>query len=285
MAATRFPTLRQRLLMALREDRAFSDITSDGTIPRIMRAQATLVAKAPGIVSGLEVFKLVFQLVDKRIEIVTLVADGAKVRRGQTIARLSGRLHAILRGERLALNLLCHLSGVAAETARCVAATRGTGTVILDTRKTTPLWRDLERAAVRDGGGKSHRSDLADMILVKDNHIDANGGMTPTLRRLYRRGRPSRRVIVEARTLPQVGEALAFPVDVILLDNMSVPQIAKAVRLIGGRAQIEVSGGLGPGDIRPLARLGVDRISIGRITHSAPAHDFSLRVVPESAHH
>jgi nicotinate-nucleotide pyrophosphorylase (carboxylating) len=280
MGKTKLPTLRQRLLMALEEDQAFDDVTTEGTIDKIVKAEARLVAKEPGILAGIEVFKAVFRLVDKSIEVLAEAENGTRLRRGQVAARLQGPLAAILRGERLALNLVAHLSGVATETAKCVAATAGTKTAILDTRKTTPLWRDLEREAVRAGGGQSHRRHLAHMILVKDNHVDANGSVSATLERLWRRGKPRHRVIVETRTLREVREALAFPVDVILLDNMNRRQIAKAVGLIGGRAQVEVSGGLGPRDIRPLARLGVDRISIGSITHSNPSLDFSLRIEP-----
>lgn len=282
-----FPSLRQRLLWALEEDRAFEDITTACTVRRGQWASARLIAKAPGVLAGLRAFKAVFRLVDKGIEITAGVADGARVRPGQVVARLRGPLGAILRGERLALNLLCHLSGVATETAACVAAARGTGVRVLDTRKTTPLWRDLEREAVRAGGGHSHRRDLADMILVKDNHVDAAGGVPEALRRVFggcTRGRvPRRPVIVEVRTLKDLREALAWPVDVVLLDNMDRRRIARAVSLAAGRVALEVSGGLGPRDIAHLARLGVDRISVGRITHSAPALDFTLRVDPPTA--
>jgi nicotinate-nucleotide pyrophosphorylase (carboxylating) len=178
----------------------------------------------------------------------------------------------------VALNLLCHLSGIATETAACVAQTRGTRTKILDTRKTTPLWRDLERAAVRAGGGVNHRDHLADMILVKDNHIDACGGIAPALERVFRKPRPRRKVIVETRTLRELRAALEFPVDVVLLDNMPPARLRDAVALARGRALVEVSGGVKAGDIRRLARLGVDRVSLGRLTHSAPALDFSLQV-------
>jgi nicotinate-nucleotide pyrophosphorylase (carboxylating) len=295
-----FPSLRQRLLWALEEDRAFEDITTARTVPRSQRATARLLAKAPGVLAGTQAFKTVFALVDKKIEIGADAEDGARVRPGQVVARLAGPLGAILRGERLALNLLCHLSGVATATAACVAAAKGTRTVILDTRKTTPLWRDLEREAVRAGGGQSHRRDLADMILVKDNHADAAGGMDKALERLFgasehgivracertsvrarRRVDQSRpRVIVEVRNLDELRAALNHPIDVVLLDNMDRRAIARALRVIGGRALAEVSGGVRPRDIGPLARLGVDRISLGWITHSAPALDFSLRVNP-----
>jgi nicotinate-nucleotide pyrophosphorylase (carboxylating) len=166
-----------------------------------------------------------------------------------------------------------------------VAQVRGTRTVILDTRKTTPLWRDLEREAVCSGGGVSHRSDLAEMILVKDNHVDACGGVTEALERIYRRPRPKVDVIVEARTLAEVREAMRFPVNVVLLDNMPRSRVAKAVEIIHGRTQVEVSGGLALRDLRPLARLGVDRISLGSLTHSAPALDFSLVVDTKSRPH
>lgn len=265
--------------MALAEDHAFEDVTTARTIDPKLRAEAKLVAKADGVISGLDVFKQVFHLVDKRIEITAKAVDGTQVSRGQAVARLSGPLGGILRAERLALNLLCHLSGVATETAACVEATRGTKTAILDTRKTTPLWRDLEKRAVVDGGGVNHRRDLADMILVKDNHVDANGGITATLAKVFKPPRPRKRVIVEVRSLAELRQALEFPIDVVLLDNMSRQQIARAVEIIAGRAEVEVSGGITPSVIRPLARLGVDRISIGRVTHSPPALDFSLQGV------
>ncbi|MBN1475485.1 carboxylating nicotinate-nucleotide diphosphorylase [Candidatus Sumerlaeota bacterium] len=282
MASRRFPTLRQRLLMALDEDRAFDDVTTGRTIPPGQRATACLVVKQSGVLAGLEAFKAVLRLVDKRVEIAAETADGMPVHPGEIVARVTGRLGAILRAERVALNLLTHLSGVATLTSRCVAACAGTRTKILDTRKTTPLWRDLEREAVAAGGGVNHRWGLADMILVKDNHVDANGGTAQALERVFRSPRPRCGVIVEARSLAEVRGALAFPVDVILLDNMTRRQIARAVQLIAGRAQVEVSGGIGERDIAPLARLGVDRISIGRLTHSAPALDFSLQIRAEA---
>jgi nicotinate-nucleotide pyrophosphorylase (carboxylating) len=274
-----FPSLRQRLLLALEEDRAFDDITTSLTVDPGQWGEGRLVAKGAGILAGLQPFKAVFALVDKRTKIAAAAEDGARVRPGQVVARLRGPLGALVRGERVALNLVSHLSGVATLTAQCVAATRGSRAIILDTRKTTPLWRDLERAAVRAGGGTNHRLDLADMILVKDNHVDANGGLTATLARLFRR-RPGRRVIAEVRSLAELREALGFPVDVVLLDNMTRRQIAQAVRVAAGRAQVEVSGGVTPRDIPALARLGVDRISMGRLTHSAPILDFSLKVAP-----
>jgi len=295
MAKLRFPTLRQRLRLARLEDRAFDDITTQRTIPRGQRASAQLVAKQAGILAGIDVFKTTFHLVDKTIEITAHAGNGDPVKPREVVAELWGPMQGILRAERLALNLLAHLSGVATLTHQCVKAAEGTETTILDTRKTTPLWRDLERDAVRAGGGGSHRSDLADMILVKDNHIDVNGGMIPTLERIFRpslrgvgathaspaRTRTHKAVIVEARTLPQVEDALRFPIDVILLDNMTHDQVRRAIKVVAGRAQVEVSGGLGPKDIRTLARAGVDRISIGRLTHSAPALDFSLRIAPQ----
>jgi nicotinate-nucleotide pyrophosphorylase (carboxylating) len=281
MASRRFPTLRQRLLMALDEDRAFDDVTTGRTIPPRRRATALLVAKQSGVLAGLEAFKAALRLVDKGVEIAAETADGMLVHPDEIVARVTGRLGAILRAERLALNLLTHLSGVATLTSRCVASCAGTRTKILDTRKTTPLWRDLEREAVVAGGGVNHRWGLADMILVKDNHVDANGGTAQALERVFRSPRPRCEVTVEARSLAEVREALAFPVDVILLDNMTRRQIAQAVQLIAGRAQVEVSGGIGESDIAPLARLGVDRISIGRLTHSAPALDFSLQIRAE----
>lgn len=272
-------SLRERVRLALEEDRAFDDVTTRLTVEPSQEARGILMAKARGVVAGMEAFKAVFGVVDKTVKIAAVAGDGDRVRPGQTVARVHGPLGSILRGERVALNLVCHLSGVATLTAACVAAARGTPARIMDTRKTTPLWRDLERQAVLAGGGTSHRRDLADMILVKDNHVDANGGIAPTLAKVFRR-RPPRRVLVEVRSLDELRAALEFPVDAVLLDNMRRPQIAKAVEIIAGRAEAEVSGGIGPRDIRPLARLGVDRISMGRLTHSAPALDFSLKVAP-----
>ncbi len=277
MSPPRLPSLRERLRMALAEDRVADDITTARTVPPRQMGSARLIARERGVIAGLRVFAMVFQLVNRRIDVAAAVTDGDRVRPGQTLARLRGPLGAILRGERLALNFTCHLSGVATLTAQCVAATRGTRTVILDTRKTTPLWRDLEREAVRAGGGVNHRFDLAEIILVKNNHVDAAGGVTRALRRVFAPPRPRRRIIVEVRNLRELREALVFPVDVIMLDNMTQAQVARAVEITAGRTLLEASGGLEPRKIAPLARLGVDRISIGRLTHSASALDLSLR--------
>jgi nicotinate-nucleotide pyrophosphorylase (carboxylating) len=269
--------------MALREDVGPGDATSIATIPRDLPGTGRIFAKQAGVLCGLDVAREVFRLTDPRIRLTAVARDGAALRPGDDIARVAGPLRSILTGERLALNFLQQLSGVATLTRRYVEALRTAGSAIevVDTRKTTPLWRELERHAVRVGGGHNHRFALYDMYLIKNNHADAAGGVGEALRRVARHNARRRKpllVAVEARDLDEVRAILQEGADLILLDNMAPEAVVKAARLIGRRAKTEITGGVTLERIERLAGLAVDRVSVGALTHSAPALDIALHV-------
>lgn len=283
MTATETMQMTRMVQAALAEDLGAGDVTTRRLFPRAVRADAAILAKQPAIIAGLPAARAVFQSVDKTIRFRARVREGARVEPGTIVATLSGDGRSILAGERVALNFLQHLSGVATLTRRFVDAVRGARAVILDTRKTTPGLRLLEKYAVRMGGGRNHRLNLGGGILIKDNHIALAGGLQPAVRAAKRRiGRARRRpphpIEVEATTLDEVREAVAAGAEIILLDNMPVATIKEAVRLIGTRAKTEVSGGVHLQNVRDIAATGVDAISIGALTHSAPAVDLSLEV-------
>ena len=263
---------------ALAEDIGSGDVTTLNTVPADAILRGTLLVKADGVVAGLAVFQRVFKLVDARVEIDLQVADGESVQRGQIIATIDGPGQAILTGERLALNILQRMSGIATETRRYVDAVTGTQAVILDTRKTAPGLRVLDKLAVRLGGGQNHRFGLYDMAMIKDNHIAAVGSITEAVRRV-RAGDPLGRPIeVEVTDLDQLHDALALNVDRILLDNMSTELMAEAVRIAAGRTPLEASGGVNLDTVTAIAATGVDYISVGALTHSVTALDISLDV-------
>ena len=263
---------------ALVEDVGSGDVTTLNTVPADAILRGTLLVKADGVVAGLAVFQRVFKLVDARVEIDLQVADGVPVQRGQIIATIDGPGQAILTGERLALNILQRMSGIATETRRYVDAVAGTHAVILDTRKTAPGLRVLDKLAVRLGGGQNHRFGLYDMAMIKDNHIAAVGSITEAVRRI-RAGDPQGRPIeVEVTDLDQLHDALALNVDRILLDNMSTELMAEAVRIAAGRTPLEASGGVNLDTVTAIAATGVDYISVGALTHSVTALDISLDV-------
>ncbi|MCB9130168.1 MAG: carboxylating nicotinate-nucleotide diphosphorylase [Anaerolineales bacterium] len=263
---------------ALVEDVGSGDVTTLNTVPADAILRGTLLVKADGVVAGLAVFQRVFKLVDARVEIDLQVADGESVQRGQIIATIDGPGQAILTGERLALNILQRMSGIATETRRYVDAVAGTHAVILDTRKTAPGLRVLDKLAVRLGGGQNHRFGLYDMAMIKDNHIAAVGSITEAVRRI-RAGDPQGRPIeVEVTDLDQLRDALALNVDRILLDNMSTELMAEAVRIAAGRTPLEASGGVSLETVAAIAATGVDYISVGALTHSVTALDISLDV-------
>ena len=263
---------------ALVEDVGSGDVTTLNTVPADAILRGTLLVKADGVVAGLAVFQRVFKLVDARVEIDLQVADGESVQRGQIIATIDGPGQAILTGERLALNILQRMSGIATETRRYVDAVTGTQAVILDTRKTAPGLRVLDKLAVRLGGGQNHRFGLYDMAMIKDNHIAAVGSITEAVRRV-RAGDPLGRPIeVEVTDLDQLHEALELDVDRILLDNMSTDLMAKAVTIAAGRTPLEASGGVNLDTVAAIATTGVDYISVGALTHSVTALDISLDV-------
>ena len=274
--------LRRVVSDALAEDGAGEDITTDALVPPEMRGSAVIVAKEAGVVAGLPVAAAVFHAADPSLSFQIRVPDGARVATGETLAEIEGRVASILRAERVALNFLQRLSGIATATARLVEAVAGLPTRILDTRKTTPGLRPLERYAVRRGGGQNHRYNLADGILVKDNHWRAvraqSGDIAGAVRRLRERARQGLRVEVEVTSLAEAEEALAAGADILLLDNMGLEEMRQAVELARGRAQTEASGGITLGNVRAVAETGVDYISVGAITHSAPALDISLEL-------
>lgn len=268
-------TTAELIRTALAEDIGSGDVTSRLTIPPRCNTEGVIVARAGGVLAGIDVCRRVFRAVDCRIRFRPTLADGDRFRRGALLARVNGRARSILAAERTALNFLQHMSGVATLTSMFVDAVSGTGTVILDTRKTTPGWRQLEKYAVCCGGGTNHRMGLYDMILVKDNHVTATGSISEAIARC----RASRLPLeVEVRTLTQVREALASGARHILLDNMSMTQLRRAVILTRGRARLEASGRMSLRRIRAVARTGVNSISVGALTHSAPALDIALDI-------
>ncbi len=267
--------------LALAEDIGTGDITTRVTVPEGTTARGVMLAKAAGVISGIEVARYVFQRYDPRIEFEALVADGTAVTPGTELATVRGPARSLLTAERTALNLIQRLSGVATETARYVNATEGTKATIVDTRKTTPGLRQMEKAAVGHGGGANHRFGLADGVLIKDNHLAALMGPGRVTRavRQARAGAPhTLRIEVEVTTLDELGEALEAGADIVLLDNMSNEEMAEAVRRTNGTALLEASGGISLERVRSIAETGVDLISVGALTHSAPALDISLEL-------
>ncbi len=262
---------------ALDEDIGPGDITTTLCIPEGTRAAATVLAKQPGIVAGLALGGLAFKLLDPGAVWTPLVRDGDRVGEGRTpLARVEGDARALLTAERVALNFLQRLSGVATLTAQFAAQTAGTRARVVDTRKTTPGLRMLEKYAVRMGGGFNHRLGLYDCVLIKDNHIRAAGGIGAAVGRARAQVPHTMKVEVEASTLAQVDEALEAGADIILLDNMALETMRRAVQTIGGRAVSEASGGLTLDRVAAIAATGVDVLSVGALTHSAPALDISL---------
>jgi nicotinate-nucleotide pyrophosphorylase (carboxylating) len=258
----------------LAEDLGAGDLTSDAVVPEDVTAKATILLKERGVVCGLELAWAVFAELDPGLGYEALATEGAE--RDGEIARLDGDARALLAGERLALNLLGRLSGIATLTRRYVDAVAGTGATILDTRKTTPGLRAIEKYAVRCGGGTNHRLGLDDGILIKDNHLRLAGSIRVAVERAQTAGLA---IEVECDTLEQVGEALDAGADTILLDNMSPSQVAEAVAVAAGRAKLEASGGITLDNVRAVAETGVDFISIGALTHSARALDVSMEVL------
>jgi len=267
---------------ALAEDVGSGDITSEAIIPANQRARAMVLVKEPGIIAGLEIAKEVFRQIDSRIKFSPRVKDGAKVKKGSIVAVLSGPARGILIGERVALNFLQHLSGIATLTGQFVsrAQSKEHRTQILDTRKTLPGLRVLEKYAVKVGGGVNHRFGLYDAILIKDNHLKIVGGVEKAVEGIRRKYKGKKAIEVEAKTIPQVKEAIKASVDRILLDNMSVKTLRQAVRLCKkARIETEASGGVNLDNVRAIAKTGIDFISIGALTHSARALDISLKIV------
>jgi len=262
---------------ALAEDIGPGDITTTLCVPEGTRATAAVTAKSAGVIAGLEIAALAFRLLDPALEWQAQVKDGFQTGEGRMpLAVVSGDARAILTAERVALNFMQRLSGVATMTARYVALVEGTKARIVDTRKTTPGLRALEKYAVRVGGGFNHRLGLYDAVMIKDNHIQAAGGITPAVFQARASIPHTMKIEVETDTLAQVDEALNAGADIILLDNMDTATLRQAVERIGGRAITEASGGLTEARIAEVAATGVDILSVGALTHSAPALDISL---------
>ena len=266
---------------ALAEDGAEADITTLCTVPAEQQAQASIIARQAGVIAGLTVAAATFRELDPQVSFEPLVEDGAAVQVGQVVARVSGPARSLLSAERVALNFLGHLSAIATVTARCAQALEGTRARILDTRKTTPGLRSLEKEAVRLGGGHNHRFNLSDGVLIKDNHIKAAGGIVQAIVLARRTAPHLLKIEVECETLAQVQEAVEAGADVILLDNMPIEPMRSAVELVHRNAPkvlIEASGNIGTNTAKlaAVAATGVDFISLGAITHSAPNFDVSL---------
>ena len=274
--------LRRLVERTLDEDLGRGDVTTDLLVAADVEARAVVKSRADGVVAGLEVMALVFAAVDPSAKVTPLISDGSRIVRGQDLAVVSGTARGMLRGERVALNFLQRLSGVASLTAKYVDAIQGSGARIIDTRKTTPGLRALEKYAVRAGGGFNHRRDLSDAMLIKDNHVAAIAARKLSLVdavKAARHAMPHTMTIeIEVDRLDQIPEALAAGADIILLDNMSPDDMRRAVTLIGGRARSEASGGVNLTTVAAIAATGVDVISVGALTHSAPALDIGLDV-------
>ena len=266
---------------ALAEDGAYADVTTLSTVPIDEQTQAKIITRQAGVIAGLAVAVVTFRELDQRVLVETLLEDGTVVQEGQVLAHINGPARSVLSAERVALNFLGHLSGIATLTAQCVQALEGTGARILDTRKTTPGLRNLEKEAVRLGGGQNHRFNLSDGVLIKDNHIKAAGGISQAISLARHHVPHLLKIEVECETLTEVREALSAETDVILLDNMPVETMRSAVGLIrsmSSKVLIEASGSIGTNSVKlaAVAATGVDFISLGAITHSAPQFDVSL---------
>lgn len=264
---------------ALLEDINYVDITTDYLIPEEQENEAKFLAKADGVLCGIEVALRVFTLIQPDFQYEVFIHDGEEVKKGDIIAKIKGKTRTILKGERTALNLLQHMSGISSMTNRIVKIVEGTNASIADTRKTLPGMRSLQKYAVTVGGGKNHRFNLSDAAMLKDNHVDAGGGITNAVTKLRTKLGHMAKVELEVRTLDELREALSVDVDVIMLDNMDNDTMREAVKIADGKALLEASGGITEETIRGVAETGVDIISIGALTHSVKAFDISLKII------
>ncbi|WP_319524624.1 carboxylating nicotinate-nucleotide diphosphorylase [uncultured Desulfosarcina sp.] len=271
-------TIEDLIQLALREDIGPGDITTDNLVEAGMSGKGIIVAKQDLVIAGLAVAETVFKTLDPGIEFTANFTDGQKVRSGSTVATTTGSLKALLKGERTALNFLQRMSGIATQANDLVAKVAGTNVKLVDTRKTTPGWRELEKYSVRMGGAHNHRMGLYDGVLIKDNHIAVCGGIANAVEKVRREISHLVKVEVEVSSLKEVEAALAAGADIIMLDNMDLEQIVQSVRLIDKKALVEVSGNVTGGRLADLARTGVDLISMGALTHSAVAVDLSMRI-------
>jgi nicotinate-nucleotide pyrophosphorylase (carboxylating) len=272
--------------LALAEDISHGDVTTEALIPPDLQGKASILVKARGILAGSEIAKRVFVKVDPSLKVEVLIKDGAEVKPGDIVATISGSVASILKAERVALNFLQRLSGIASQTAQYVAKTQGFVVSITDTRKTTPGLRLLEKYAVRLGGGQNHRFHLGDGILIKDNHLAALHALGMSLKDIVAKAKQNDphglKVEVEVNTVQGALDAVEAGADIIMLDNMSPDEMRRVVSLVSGRVKIEASGGITLENIRPIAVAGVDIISIGALTHSSKALDISLELEPQT---
>lgn len=271
-------SIRTIIKNALGEDLGSGDVTTSWIIPDDIQLKGTLFAKANGIIAGLEVFTTTLKMIDKNVKVELLATDGDEVVKGTVIARVSGPGQALLSGERVALNLLQRMSGIATQTRKLVSAIQGTKTKILDTRKTVPGLRILDKMAVQIGGGQNHRFGLFDMVLIKDNHISAARSITNAVNKVRASNKDKLKVEVEVKNQSELKEAIKLNVDRILLDNMTVDELRNAVKVVNGRVPLEASGNISIDNVRVIAETGVDFISSGILTHSVKALDISFLV-------
>ena len=267
----------QLIREALREDISSEDVTTNSVMKEAVKGEVDLICKQDGIIAGLDVFRRVFQLLDEKTEAEFYCADGDEVKKGQLMGKVTGDIRVLLSGERVALNYLQRMSGIATYTHSVAELLKGSGTKLLDTRKTTPNMRIFEKYAVRVGGGYNHRYNLSDGVLLKANHIGAAGSVARAVKLAKEYAPFVRKIEVEAENLDMVKEAVEAGADIIMLDNMSSEEMKEAIRVIGGRAETECSGNVTKENIGRLVSLGVDYISSGALTHSAPILDISLK--------
>ena len=265
------------ILQALREDITSEDITTNSVMPHYQAGEVDLICKQDGVIAGLEVFKRVFELLDEKTEVIFSCKDGDTVRKGEKIGLVRGDIRVLLSGERTALNYLQRMSGIATYTREIADLLKGTKTKLLDTRKTTPNMRIFEKYSVKVGGGYNHRYNLSDGILLKDNHIGAAGGVMEAVRMAKEYAPFVRKIEIEVENLDMLKEALEAGADIIMLDNMSVEDMKKAVELCRGKAETECSGNVTRENVARLVDIGVDYISSGALTHSSPILDLSLK--------
>ena len=265
------------LLQALREDISSEDVSTNAVMPTATKGEVELIAKQDGVIAGLDVFARVFTLLDAKTEVVFSVKDGDDVKKGDKLGKVTGDIRVLLSGERVALNYLQRMSGIATYTRETAKLLDGTGIKLLDTRKTSPNNRIFEKYAVRIGGGNNHRYNLSDGVLLKDNHIGAAGGVAKAIQMAKDYAPFVRKIEVEVETLEQVKEAVDAGADIIMLDNMSHDVMAQAMKIIDKKAEVEVSGNVTKENIARLADLGVDYVSSGALTHSSPILDLSLK--------
>jgi nicotinate-nucleotide pyrophosphorylase (carboxylating) len=268
------------IALAIEEDIDTGDITTNALVPETSMAVAEMTAKADGVISGIEIARKVFEQIDKNILWTAFLKEGDTVKKGDRIVRIEGSFRALLTAERTALNILQRMSGIATAVSLYVKELEGTGTNLLDTRKTAPGMRILDKMAVKAGGGTNHRMGLYDMALIKDNHIKVAGGIPNAVTQVRKSIKPGINIEVEVTNLDETQQAIDSGADIIMLDNMNTAQMAQAVKLINGRAKTEASGNMTLSRVKEVASAGVDFISVGALTHSVTALDISMNIVP-----